>query len=36
VRRASALCRELGRPLANSAETGKILGLPPRQRAGSA
>ena len=30
VRRASALCRELGRPLATSAETEKILGLPRR------
>ena len=30
VRRASALCRELGRPLATSAEAAKILGLPSR------
>jgi uncharacterized protein (DUF849 family) len=36
VRRASALCRELGRPLACCAEAERILGLPSRQRAGSA
>jgi uncharacterized protein (DUF849 family) len=32
VRRASALCRELGRPLASCAQAEKILGLPSRQR----
>ena len=36
VRRAGALCRELGRPLASCAEAERILGLPPRQRGGSA
>jgi uncharacterized protein (DUF849 family) len=40
VRRASALCREGGRPLASCAEAEAILGLPSRrpgsQRSGSA
>jgi 3-keto-5-aminohexanoate cleavage enzyme len=36
VRRAKELCREVGRPLASCAEAEAILGLPRRQRAGSA
>jgi uncharacterized protein (DUF849 family) len=36
VRRASALCREFGRPLASCAEAASLLGLPSRQRSGSA
>jgi uncharacterized protein (DUF849 family) len=36
VRRAKRLCDELGRPLASCTEAARMLGLPPRQRAGSA
>lgn len=36
VRRAAALCREFDRPLASTAEAARLLGLPLRQRAGSA